>query len=1190
MALSDNYTTKYREIPKYFNSILGAQPPQRFSIKFLESLGFSNTNDGRIIGVLKDLGFLNTDGAPQKRYLDFLDPTQSRRVLADGIREAYSDLFAVNKKANELTAEEAKSKLRLLYPGKKTNLVIGHIAETFVALCQYADFSETNSKPESIVPLKQITEPKIFDQQNYLDAQTIIAGSGGGLPAEKLAGKPKPSPEHLTSRLDQMIAAADAAHTQARALGKGVDRPGTVVIYPEPGDRDPGAGADDPAVRIPGPDDMMPAPPLMHPRYVLEPVAIALGGGGSVGDFELGALDFIHTQFLGTIEGAALGFERPRFDIATGTSVGAVNAGALAQGAAGSMEELKQIWFHLETSDNFYVLNSEFRRFIGNPEDNLVTSADRMIHNIVSYGEVYTRMAAQTAVMNPEPLARLCWGIEQYWSPSGPGLRGAGVSVARDLHGHRILFARGYDDMLYVRWQLDVDPISATTRWSSWRSMGGPISSDPAAYSTGFLDPYGFDFPGNVVRVGVLARFADEQRYGGCTLDDFDDATHAGPIGYDPFGAWADVPSPPAPDRPFCSQPTILQRAPDGRAWAFCRDQNPSDHPPSGMAHRSFFSTWNGHSWESWTMFGQDDVDIGGNITGCSYPDGTLELFTRSANSVLLHNFSAAGSAPGEWRGGMGGANSDLLVVPAETVGYIQVDLFWRGDDGAVWTRRKVGSSGTWTAARSLGGMITSNLCAGRNSDGICTIFARGLDDQLYALRQTTAFGDWPADAWGGVGAPPNLRLLADPYALTGFRSSRLRTDEIEIYAVASDHSVWAIRQRPDGSYTDWIPLGGKIWTGMYLRMCVVALEDGEVRYVEEAGRFVDQAGRFIPTPAGGVEPIVSNDGNIFFARSRGAIASCSAPALFPAIPLNGKSWVDGGIRYGVPIGAAIAAGATRVIAIATVPLHISPVAPLLPRSLAEPWPSLEDFILSSVGQPPEHLKITDYSSAAMIDVLTRSFVELLVDATSWSELYPPTRWPVPVWKIQQTFKTHEGGTIDPGLIRINYSYGWMRAFDILLASEAGREAAVASTDRIIQARWSAWKAEMRFREAYLIASLHDASSKASMGTGNAGNDWEFDQAWAACVLAERWLRECRGFKTELADALVERRDTLRLPLDPESPLWLSRFERFAAPGHWTHEWKAHRNWESVLPFDTLTIPGLGNNPRSVTGGTVPAI
>jgi predicted acylesterase/phospholipase RssA len=1086
--------------------------------------------------------------------------------------------------------------------------------------------------------------------------------------------KLRPSPGVSNSRLSLMIAAADAAHVQAAAIGKKagsvaaqpglapavadigpaddgiigdnpgggtasdqVDDPGTVVI-----DQDPRARVDapglpwvpDPGTFIPGnpvvlpplmPDPgtfipgnpvvlppLMPWPGLMDPRYVLEPVAIALGGGGSVGDFELGALDFIYTQFLGSSTGAALGFSRPRVDIATGTSVGAVNAGAIAQGAAGSMEELKKIWFDMQTSDNFYVLNDVFSHFIGNQEDNFGTSAARILHNVIFNGEEYSKLVAQPAIMNPEPLAKLCRDIECYWSPGGPGLRGASVSVARDLQGHRIVFVRGYDDMLYVRWQLDTNPISAATQWSRWSSLGGPISSDPVAYSTGFI-PAPTDNP---LRVGVIARQANEEQYGGCTLDAFDDITHVdtvAPTDYYPFQEWSDVPPPPAPNRHYHSQPTIVQRAPDGRAWAFCHDG--FKNSPNGTF--TYYSTWNGNQWGNWIQFGVNRNRIAGNITGCSYGIETLELFARTADFSILYSFTSSGSAPGNWEdwGGAGRATSDLLVVLTEDPEYM-VDVFWRGIDGQVWARRKVGGRGSWGSPRNLGGIITSNLCSGRNSDGICTIFARGLDDKLYELRQTSVNGDWPANAWNYVGAPPGLTLLADPYTLVATPTSWFAIQGIEVYAVASDQSVWTIRQRPDGTYTDWISLGGKVWTGMKLRMCVVALEDGLVRYVEEAGRFVDDFGSFAGIRDGAIELIVSSDGDISFARAQGAIesivsnngdiscaraqgaiASCSAPAVFPAISLNGRSWVDGGIRRGVPIGAAIVAGATKVIAISTVPLYISPVAPLLTRTLAEPPPSLEDFIKTSIGQPPEHRKIKDYSQAGVLDVLTRSFVELLVDATSWSELDPPTRWPVPVWNIQQTFKIHEGGTIDPGLIRINYSYGWLRAFDILMASPEARRAAIESTDRIINARWGAWKAEMAFREAYLVATWQDASVRASKGTGHIiGTDSGLAQTRAAADFAAKWLRESRRCKRKLETALRDRRDTLGLPLDPESPLWLSQFEMYAPPSHWTAQWKSQLEvlesafWDANSPFNQLTIRGMGNNPYFVGPEPMPTL
>ncbi len=140
MGLPDSYTQKPGAIPEYFEAILKAQAPERFSQKFLEQLGYKSTNDRLVIGVLKDLGFLDTDGVPTERYFRFHDRSQWKKVVAEGVREAYSGLFAVNQTANELSAEDVVNKLRTLYAGSKTDQVIGRIARTFTALCEIADF------------------------------------------------------------------------------------------------------------------------------------------------------------------------------------------------------------------------------------------------------------------------------------------------------------------------------------------------------------------------------------------------------------------------------------------------------------------------------------------------------------------------------------------------------------------------------------------------------------------------------------------------------------------------------------------------------------------------------------------------------------------------------------------------------------------------------------------------------------------------------------------------------------------------------------------------------------------------------------------------------------------------------------------------------------------------------------------
>ena len=936
------------------------------------------------------------------------------------------------------------------------------------------------------------------------------------------------------------------------------------------------------------------------PLFVLEPVAIALAGGGTIGDFELGALLFIYDQFMGSDAGIDAGFARPRPDIVTGTSTGAVNAASISQGG-GAIEELKYTWFQLRTNADFYTLNGAVATVINKAGQLRGPAIAKMIRDgliglavsgllphlgFLSLGALgfdvetlYALLVSQPSIFNLGAIFHTFGRVESYWSPTGPGLRGAGISVARDLDGHRIVFARGYDDELYARWQVDTS-IPATARWSLWHALDQAISSDPVAYTTGFSG--NSDIP---TRVGVIARTADEQNYGGRTLVNGSIVRdHPTP---DPFQPWANIPN----QRRYSSQPTIIQQAPNGHPWAFCRDQDlpwlqhgqQLVHP---YIHRSYYSRWDGNSWTAWTMFGQylpiaspdSDTDIAGNITGCSCYDpassaGTLELFTRDSNYNIMSSFTHDGSAPQGWTYWVGegynhllSATSDLLVIRSGEAGPDVIDVFWRGIDGRVWTRRKVYTSSLapWGNERCLGcfdRMITSNLSSGRNPDGTYTILARGLDDRLQGLRQPFVNADWQDNAWFYIGAPEGLTILGDPYTLTVGPAT---SGPVEIYAVASDYSVWTnqLQEQPDGTYgpgPSWFSLGGKVWTGIKLRMSTVALETGQDRFVEEAGRFLRNPEE---EKLGWSEPIISSNGDIRGARSKGVIASCTAPAVFPAVPLNGQTWVDGGMRRGVPIGAAIDGGARRVIAIATVPTKVANVTRILAPTLHEPNPSVEEFINNCVGQPPESRMIRDYAGAGMIDVLVRSFVELLIDATSLAELYPETPWRtadgklVPVWVIQQTFKTHEGATIDPGLIRINFSYGWMRAFDMLVASDDQRTAAMESTDTIIRARWEAWKAEARFREALLTAASSDANIRAVNAVFApaapvvVASDWAHTLARDAAPLAIRALTESRNKKRELRDALAARRDS-GFPLDPESPQWLTEFEMYAPQEHW---------------------------------------
>jgi hypothetical protein len=72
-------------------------------------------------------------------------------VLARSIREAYHDLFTINKQAHNMTAADVKNKMKTLSEGQFTDRVLTQMAGTFTALVKLADFSleaEGGAAPE----------------------------------------------------------------------------------------------------------------------------------------------------------------------------------------------------------------------------------------------------------------------------------------------------------------------------------------------------------------------------------------------------------------------------------------------------------------------------------------------------------------------------------------------------------------------------------------------------------------------------------------------------------------------------------------------------------------------------------------------------------------------------------------------------------------------------------------------------------------------------------------------------------------------------------------------------------------------------------------------------------------------------------------------------------------------------------
>ncbi len=178
MALPTTYLTSTKNLAAILDAIRNAQAPPRFTQKFLEDLGFTSSSDRLIIGVLKSLDFLADTGEPKPKYHQYLDRSESRRVLAQAIRSPYSDVFQLRRDAEKLTAADLKGKMKTLSQGEYSDAVLGKMATTFKKLVELADFSV---EPEPGVVEDQDTDDDSRDSNNETDS------------SEKHAGKDRPS-------------------------------------------------------------------------------------------------------------------------------------------------------------------------------------------------------------------------------------------------------------------------------------------------------------------------------------------------------------------------------------------------------------------------------------------------------------------------------------------------------------------------------------------------------------------------------------------------------------------------------------------------------------------------------------------------------------------------------------------------------------------------------------------------------------------------------------------------------------------------------------------------------------------------------------------------------------------------------------------------------------------------------------
>jgi hypothetical protein len=146
VAIPSTYMGSVKNLDAILTQIRRGSVPPKFTYQFLKELGFPSSNDRPIIPIMKALGFLDDSGVPQERYRRFKDGSQWQRVLAEGVREAYADVFAVDENAHSLPAQQVNGIFARL--SGKGEAVTDKMAMTFRALTKLADFSVDGAAPE----------------------------------------------------------------------------------------------------------------------------------------------------------------------------------------------------------------------------------------------------------------------------------------------------------------------------------------------------------------------------------------------------------------------------------------------------------------------------------------------------------------------------------------------------------------------------------------------------------------------------------------------------------------------------------------------------------------------------------------------------------------------------------------------------------------------------------------------------------------------------------------------------------------------------------------------------------------------------------------------------------------------------------------------------------------------------------
>jgi hypothetical protein len=269
---------------------------------------------------------------------------------------------------------------------------------------------------------------------------------------------------------------------------------------------------------------------------------------------------------------------------------------------------------------------------------------------------------------------------QPHWSTIGGQLAsGTGPAVCAQNANSIDVFVQGTDHVLYYTyWD--------GTKWSAWKSLGGSLTSSPAATSTsaGVIDVFARGSSGSL--------YEKTSTNGGGSWSAWTSlggqlASGTGPAAYSSGAGHLDV----------------FVEGTDGALY-----------------HKSYTGTWSG--WQS----------LGGSLTSSpaatSTSAGVIDVFAHGTDGAIWQKTTTNGGSSWSNWASLGGQIASG-TGPAACSWGSRLGLFVEGTNGALYQKTWTGSWSNWM---SLGGSLTSSPAAASPTSGVFDVFVRGTDGAVW--------------------------------------------------------------------------------------------------------------------------------------------------------------------------------------------------------------------------------------------------------------------------------------------------------------------------------------------------------------------------------------------------------------------------------------------------------------------------